>query len=141
MQPLGGMLADLGPINDITSRIIKCAIEVHRQLGPGLLENVYHACLCHEFGLEGLAFKRECAFPVMYRGVAVGCVYRVDLLIEDTVVAELKCVETVLQVHKAQLLTEMKVANKPAGLLLNFKVPVMKSGITRMLNKGALKNQ
>jgi GxxExxY protein len=132
------MLADLGPINDITSRIIKCAIEVHRQLGPGLLESVYQACLCHELSLEGLAFKRECSFPVVYRGVAIGCVYKLDLLIGDIVVVELKCVETVLQVHKAQLLTQMKVANKPAGLLLNFKVPVMKDGITRMLNKSAL---
>ena len=135
------MLADLGPINDITSRVIKCAIEVHRRLGPGLLENVYHACLCHELGLEGLFFKRECAFPVIYRGVAVGCVYKLDLLVEDVAVVELKCVETVLPVHKAQLLSEMKVANRPAGLLLNFKVPVMKSGITRMLNRSALENQ
>ena len=77
------MLADLGPINAITSRIIKCAIEVHRRLGPGLLENAYHACLCHEMGLEGLAFNRECAFPVIYRGVAVGCVYKLDLLVEE----------------------------------------------------------
>ena len=134
------MLADLGPINDITSRIIKCAIEVHRQLGPGLLESVYQACLCHELSLEGLAFKRECSFPVIYRGVAVGCVHKLDLLIEEIVVGELKCVETVLPVHRAQLLTEMKIAKKPAGLLLNFKVPVMKDGITRMLNREALKN-
>ena len=135
------MLADLGPINAVTSRIIKCAIEVHRRVGPGLLENVYHACLCHELGLEGLAFKRECAFPIIYRQVAVGCVYKLDLLVEDVAVVELKCVETVLPVHQAQLLTEMKVANKPVGLLLNFKVPVMKDGITRMLNKGGLENQ
>ena len=135
------MLADLGPINDLTSRIIKSAIEVHRQLGPGLLENVYQACLCHELGLDGVAFQRECAFPVIYRGVAVGCTYKLDLLVADIAVVELKCVETVLPVHRAQLLTEMKVANKPVGLLLNFKVPVMKNGITRMLNKGALKNQ
>jgi GxxExxY protein len=134
------MLADLGPINDITSRIIKCAIEVHRQLGPGLLESVYQACLCHELSLEGLAFQRECSFPVIYRGVAIGCVHKLDLLIEEIVVGELKCVETVLPVHRAQLLTQMKIANKPAGLLLNFKVPVMKDGITRMLNREALKN-
>jgi GxxExxY protein len=132
------MLADLGPLNAVTSRIIKCAIEVHRRLGSGLLENAYSACLCHEMGLEGLAFNRECAFPVIYRGVAVGCVYRLDLLVEDVAVVELKCVETVLPVHRAQLLTEMKVAKKPVGLLLNFKVPVMKDGIIRMLNKGAL---
>lgn len=135
------MLADPGPINDLTSRIIKSAIEVHRHLGPGLLENVYQACLCHELSLDGIAFQRECAFPVIYRGAAVGCTYKLDLLVADIAVVELKCVETVLPVHRAQLLTEMKVANKPVGLLLNFKVPVMKNGITRMLNKGALENQ
>ena len=92
-------------------------------------------------GLEGLAFNRECAFPVIYRGVAVGCVYKLDLLVEDVAVVELKCVEIVLPVHRAQLLTVMKVANKPVGLLLNFKVPVMKDGIIRMLNKSALEKQ
>lgn len=77
---------------------------------------------------------------MIYRGVAIGCVHKLDLLIEEIVVGELKCVETVRPVHRAQLLTQMKIANKPAGLLLNFKVPVLKDGITRMLNREALKN-
>lgn len=133
------MLADLDHINPLTSRIIKCAIEVHRTIGPGLLEAVYAACLVHELTLEGLHFQREVICPVVYRGAVLECSYRIDLLIENLVVVELKSVETVLPVHLAQLLTEMKLARKPAGLLLNFKVPVMKNGISRMLNREVLK--
>jgi GxxExxY protein len=135
------MLAALEPINEITSRIIKCAIEVHRIVGPGLLENVYAACLIHEVSIEGLRFQREVVCPVIYRGTVLPCSYKIDLLIEDLVVVELKSVEGVLPVHSAQLLTEMKLAKKPAGLLLNFKSPMMKSGITRLLNREALETR
>lgn len=132
------MLADLDHINPLTSRIIKCAIEVHRTIGPGLLEAVYAACLVHELTLDGLRFQREVVCPVVYRGAVLDCSYKIDLLIEDLVVVELKSVETVLPVHNAQLLTQMKLATKPAGLLLNFKTPMMKNGITRLLNREAL---
>ena len=135
------MLAPFDQINGITSRIINCAIEVHRTVGPGLLEAVYAACLAHELTLQGIPFQREVVCPVVYRGAVLACSYKIDLLIEDLVVVELKSVESVLPVHNAQLLTEMKLANKPAGLLLNFKSPLMKHGITRLLNREALKTE
>ena len=132
------MLADLGPINQLTSRIIKAAIEVHRTLGPGLLESVYAACLVYELTRDGLTVQCEQRFPVVYKGVTLACFYKLDLVVDGTVVVELKALEKVLSVHEAQLLTQMKLAHKPVGLLLNFNVPVMKDGITRLLNKEAL---
>jgi GxxExxY protein len=132
------MLASLGPINLITSRIIAAAIEVHRTLGPGLLESVYHACLLYELRLAGLQVTSEKKIPVIYKGTVLDLSYVLDLLIEDTVIAEIKCLGVVLPVHEAQLMTQLKLANKPVGLLLNFNVPVMKDGITRKLNRQAL---
>jgi GxxExxY protein len=132
------MLASIGPINHITSRIIEAAIEVHRQLGPGLLEGVYFACLVYELQLAGLKVECECSIPVIYKGVKMACSYRLDLLVEGLVIVELKAIEKILPVHGAQLLTQMKLAGKPAGLLLNFNVPLMKHGITRYLNRQAL---
>jgi GxxExxY protein len=132
------MLATLGPINGVTSRIIKAAIEVHRAFGPGLLEAVYFSCLVYELRLSGLKVECERPFPVVYKGVKMDCSYEVDLLVEDVVVVELKCVEHVLAVHEAQLLTQLKLAHKPVGLLLNFNVPVMKDGIKRLLNRETL---
>ena len=132
------MLAPLGPINQITSRIIAAAIEVHRTLGPGLLESVYHACLLYELRLAGLKVESEKKIPVVYKGIVMDCWYELDLLIEGKVIVELKCLVVVLPVHEAQLMTQLKLANKPVGLLLNFNVPVMKDGITRKLNRQAL---
>ena len=132
------MLAPLERINAITSRIIAAAIEVHRTVGPGLLESVYFACLVEELRRTGLRVECERSFPIVYKGVAMNCVYRIDLIVEGLVVVELKAVELVLPVHRAQLLTEMKLAQLPVGLLLNFKAPVMKAGITRLLNREAL---
>jgi GxxExxY protein len=133
------MLAVLGPINAITSRIIKAAIEVHRALGPGLLEAVYFTCLVYELRASGLEVECERRLPVVYKGVKMAdCSYKLDLLVEDVVVVELKSVEHVLPVHEAQLLTQLKLAHKPVGLLLNFNVPVMKDGIRRLLNRAAL---
>jgi GxxExxY protein len=131
------VLADLGPLNQITSRIIKAAIEVHRTLGPGLLESAYLACLLYELRLDGLEVQVERPFAIVYKGVHMDCFYKIDIIVEGVVV-ELKCVEHVLPVHRAQLLTELKIANKPVGLLLNFNVPVMKDGVTRLLNRAAL---
>src|SRR5258708_35868555 len=131
------MLASLGPINQITSRIIAAAIEVHRTLGPGLLESVYHTCLLYELRLAGLKVESEKKIPVVYKGVLMDCSFILDLLVEGIVIVELKCLEMVLPVHEAQLLTQLKLANKGVGLLLNFNVPVMKDGITRKINRQA----
>jgi len=132
------MLAAIGPINDLTSKIIKAAIEVHRILGPGLLEAIYVACLIYELRQAGLKVECQVKVPVVYKGVVMDCFYRLDLLVNDLVIIEVKAVEAILGVHRAQLLTQLKLANKPAGLLLNFNVPLMKDGITRLLNKEAL---
>jgi GxxExxY protein len=132
------MLASIGPINQITSRIIAAAIEVHRTLGPGLLESVYHTCLLYELRLAGLRVESEKKIPVIYKGIVMDCAYDLDLLVEGNVIAELKCLSVVLPVHEAQLMTQLKLASQPVGLLLNFNVPVMKDGITRKLNRQAL---
>src|SRR6476661_2084888 len=113
------MLAMLGPINDITSRIIKAAIEVHRILGPGLLEAVYFSCLLYELRSAGLRVDCEKRLPIIYKDVMMDCFFRLDMLIDDKVILEIKAVEQVLPVHKAQLLTEIKLSHKPVGLLLN----------------------
>jgi len=115
----------------LTEQIIGAAIEVHRHLGPGLLESAYEECLCHELQLRGLTFKRQVNLPVVYKGVALDCGYKMDIIVEDRVVIELKCVESVLGVHQAQLLTYLKLSGKRGGLLLNFHVSVMTRGIVR----------
>jgi GxxExxY protein len=115
----------------LTEQIIGAAIEVHRHLGPGLLESAYEECLCHELQLRGLSFRRQVNLPVIYKGVALDCGYKMDLVVEDRVVIELKCVESVLGVHHAQLLTCLKLSGKRVGLLLNFHVSVMTRGIVR----------
>ena len=132
------MLAPVGPLNQITSRIIAAAIEVHRTLGPGLLESAYHACLLYELRLAGLKVISKKKLPVVYKAAMMDCYYELDLLVEDKVVVEIKSVEQVLPVHDAQLVTQLKLANLSVGLLLNFNVPVMKDGITRKLNRTAL---
>src|SRR5258706_5689656 len=114
------MLASLGPINQITSRIIAAAIEVHRTLGPGLLESAYHACRLYELRLAGLRMESAKRIPVVYKGIVLDCSYVLDLLIEGKVIVEIKCLGVVLPVHEAQLMTQLKLANKPVGLLLNF---------------------
>ncbi len=114
-----------------TSKIIGAAIEVHRELGPGLLESAYEECLGHELKLRGLQFSRQVPLPVIYKGVHLECGYRIDVVVEDSVILELKCVDNVLPVHEGQLLSYMKLADKKFGLLLNFHVPVMTRGIIR----------
>ena len=115
----------------LTEQIIGAAIEVHQHLGPGLLESAYEECLCHELQLRGLSFRRQVTLPVVYKGVALDCGYKMDLVVEDRVVIELKCVESILGVHHAQLLTYLKLSGKRVGLLLNFHVSVMTRGIAR----------
>ena len=111
--------------------MIGAAIEVHRTLGPGLLESVYEECLCYELGLRGLSYARQVAVPVMYKDLDVPCGYRADVVVNDAVLVELEAVERVLAVHEAQLLTYLRLTGIRVGLLLNFNVAVLKKGIVR----------
>lgn len=116
----------------LTEKIIGAAIEVHRTLGPGLLESAYEECLCHELHLRGIGFQRQVPLSVEYKGVHLDCGYRIDILVEDAVVLELKCVEHVLPVHEAQLLTYLKLTAKRVGLIINFHVATLvRGGIVR----------
>jgi GxxExxY protein len=114
-----------------TSSIIGAAIEVHRELGPGLLESAYEQCLCHELHLRGLSFKCQIDIPVSYKGLKLDCGYKIDLIVSDEVIVELKSVERILPVHEAQLLTYMKLSGKPVGLLINFNTALLTRGIIR----------
>ena len=120
------------PRDLLSQRIIAAAIEVHRALGPGLLESAYEECLCHELNLTGMSFERQVALPVTYKAVRLECGYRMDIVVERQVVLEVKAVEALLPVHSAQMLTYLRLASLPTGLLLNFSVPVMKNGIKRL---------
>src|SRR5438128_5700723 len=116
---------------ELTEQIIGAAIEVHRHLGPGLLESAYEECLCRELQLRNIPFHRQIPLPVDYKGVKLDCGYRIDLLVNGEVVLELKAVEKILPVHEAQLLSYLRLLNKRVGLLINFCVPVLKEGIVR----------
>jgi len=113
---------------DLTEQIIGSAIEVHRGLGPGLLESAYEECLCHELHLRGLKFQRQLPLPVEYKGVYLDCGYRIDIIVENAVILELKCVEHIVSVHEAQLLTYLKLTGKRVGLIFNFHVAVLSRG-------------
>ncbi len=118
--------------NGATATIIGAAIEVHRALGPGLLESAYQECLCRELTLSGVPFLRQLSLPVMYKGVKVDCSYRIDLLVEEIVV-EVKSVSTLEPIHHAQVLTYMKLGHWRLGLLINFNVSVLARGIRRLI--------
>ncbi len=118
-------------INKITEAIIGCAIEVHKDLGPGLLESAYEECLFFEIKKAGLKVERQIAVPVVYKEIKLECGYRIDLLVENIVIVELKTADAFNIVHEAQILTYMKFANKPIGLLINFNVTMLKNGIKR----------
>jgi len=118
-------------LEDLTQEIIGAAIDVHRELGPGLLESTCEECLCHELHLCGVNFERQVPLPVQYKGLKLDCGYRLDVVVETAVVLELKSVEKVLPVHEAQLLTYLKLSGKRVGLIINFNVPVLKDGIVR----------
>ena len=120
--------------NQLTSEIIGSAIEVHRNLGPELLESAYDECMAYELQDRDLLVKRQHEISVLYKGKNLGQSYRVDLLVNDQVIVELKSVRKIEPIHDAQLLTYLKLANKRYGLLLNFNVPVMKQGVRRLLN-------
>jgi len=118
---------------ELTEKIIQAAIEVHRNLGPGLLESVYEECLCHELAGGNVCFERQWQLPINYKGVKLNAGYRLDLVVEKEVIVELKCVEKILPIHGAQLLTYMRLSGIHTGLILNFFTPLMKDGIKRMV--------
>jgi GxxExxY protein len=118
----------------ITGEIIGGAIDVHRELGPGLLESAYEQCLCHELSLRGVRFERQVPLPVPYKGIRLDCGYRMDLVVEGIVVVELKTVDRLMPIHEAQLLTYLKLSKHSLGLLMNFNVPVLKDGVKRMVH-------
>lgn len=126
------MLSRSGIKSELTERIIGLAIEVHRTLGPGLLESIYEHCLCQELAEAGVAFNRQVPLSVSYKGRPLDCSYRLDLVVEQSVVVEIKSVEQLLPLHQAQLLTYLKLSGIPTGLLLNFHTPVLREGIRRM---------
>jgi len=122
-----------GERDSLTESVIGLAIEVHRTLGPGLLESAYQECLCYELKAKGIAFGRQVALPVVYKSVKLDCGYRMDLVVNDRLVVELKTVEKILPIHEAQLLTYLRLSGIRTGLLLNFNTAVLKNGIKRMV--------
>ncbi len=121
-------------LNDISGQIINCAIKVHKTLGPGLLESTYEVCLLHELRKSGLRVESQLVLPIVYDEILIEAGYRIDLMVEDSVVIELKSIEGLLPIHEAQLLTYLKLSRKKLGLLINFNVPLLKNGIKRMVN-------
>lgn len=121
-------------LNGFTERIIGCAIEVHKGIGPGLLESAYEECLCYELSQNGLAFERQVALPVIYKSVNLDCGYRLDIIVENEIIIEVKAVERIVSIHEAQLLSYLKMLDKRLGLILNFHSSVMKHGIKRIAN-------
>ena len=116
-------------INRLSSNIIGAAIEIHKTLGPGLLESAYEQSICHEMSLRGLSFERQKPLPVIYKGIRLNCGYRLDVVVEKAIVLELKSCERIEPIHRAQLLTYLKLSGFNLGLLLNFNVTVMRDGI------------
>jgi GxxExxY protein len=121
-------------LDNITGTIINCAIEVHRVLGPGLLESAYEACLAFELVKRGLKVEKQKALPVVYQDVRLDCGYRLDLLVEELVIVEIKVVEKFAPIHKAQLLSYLKLTGCKVGLLINFNVQMLKEGVIRVVN-------
>jgi len=119
--------------DDLSNRVIGCAIEVHRELGEGLLESTYEQCLAYELNRAGIPFKAQQQLPVKYKEIKLDCGYRVDLFVDDRLIVELKSVEQLLKIHEAQILTYMKLVNVKVGLLINFNVDVLKKGIRRFV--------
>ncbi len=120
--------------DQLSKEIIGAAIEVHRAIGPGLLESVYEACLGHELSLRGIAYARQVSLPIVYKGVHLDCGYRIDLLVDDLVIVEIKAIAKIESIHEAQLLTYLRLKGLWLGLLINFNVPVIKQGIRRIVN-------
>jgi GxxExxY protein len=122
-------------INRLSNKIIGAAIEVHKTLGPGLLESAYEECLSHELGLRGLSCERQKPLPVKYKGQQLDCGYRLDIVVDNAIILELKSCEKIEPIHRAQLLTYLKLSGLSLGLLLNFNANVMRDGIVRIVNE------
>ena len=116
---------------ELTNEIIGSAIEVHKELGPGLLESAYQACMCHELNLRKISFCQQIDLPVKYKGIHLDCGYRIDMLVEEKVVVEFKAVTEMIPIYEAQLLTYLKLSHCKVGLLINFHVSVLKDGVKR----------
>ena len=129
-----GRHGELGYLHsDLTGKIIGCAIEVHKALGPGLLESAYEECLAYELQNAGLRIERQKPLPIVYKGIKLDCGYRIDILVEDLVVVELKTADEFNPIHEAQILTYLKFSEKKIGLLMNFNVTVFKNGLKRYI--------
>jgi len=121
--------------NFLTEKIIGCAIEVHKAIGPGLLESAYEECLCYELSQNGLNFERQVPLPVVYKGVKLDCGYKLDIIVENIVIIELKAVDRIIAIHEAQLLSYLRMLDLRVGLILNFHSSVLKEGIKRIVNR------
>ena len=121
-------------LDQLTEKIIGCAIEVHKALGPGLLESAYEECLCFELSSVGLGFARQVSLPVVYKQIKLDCGYRLDIIVDDLVIVEIKAVERLAPIHEAQLLSYLRMLDKRVGLILNFHSTILKSGIKRIVN-------
>jgi GxxExxY protein len=126
--------AETQRVNEITEKVIGACIDIHRQLGPGLLESAYEECLCYDLSTLGLAFERQKDLPVAYKQVRLACGYKIDIVVESLVIIELKAVEKLLPIHEAQLLTYLKLSDLSVGLLINFNVPALKQGLKCIAN-------
>lgn len=126
-------MRSFGERDPLSGKVIELAIEVHRQLGPGLLESAYEECRCYELGQSGLAFERQVPLPVKYKEVRLDCGYQMDIVVERQLVLELKTVERLLPIHDAQLLTYLKLSGIKTGLLINFCTPLLKDGLKRIV--------
>jgi len=122
-------------INELSSKIIGAAIQVHKALGPGLLESAYEECMCHELDIQFLSLERQKPLPLSYKGIKLDCGYRLDIVVEKAIILELKSCKKIEPIHKAQLLTYLKLSGLNLGLILNFNVPIMRDGIVRIVNK------
>ena len=118
--------------DELSEKLIGAFIEVHRHLGPGLLESAYEQCVCHELSINGISFERQLPVPVTYKGVRLDCGYRVDLVVASRLIVEIKAVERLLPIHQAQVLTYLKLTGLDTALLVNFNVPVVKDGLRRL---------
>lgn len=117
----------------LTGEVIGAAIEVHKTLGPGLLESAYEECLCREFDIRGISYERQKELPIEYKGVELDCSYRLDVVVAKSVILELKACESLEPIHEAQLLTYLRLTGIKTGLLINFNVPVLRDGIRRLV--------
>lgn len=122
----------LNDINNLTRQVIGAAIEVHKALGPGLLESAYEECLCHELGLRNIGYQRQLPVALEYKGISLDCGYRLDILVESAVLLEIKSCDALIPIHEAQLLTYLKLTGIKIGLLINFNVLILKNGIKRI---------